>query len=231
MVTAAARVRTKRLPDGGSDMELESRLKNLEALAQVAAETLTAVDDWLGQASTREAAEDSMRRLWRALQAVGFVGGVRDSLGWRGSILRAMDRAGIGCGEDNEIRVRTALDKPWMGATGPRVKDLLADLSERAHGVNSAEMCPRCGRQQMWMNADMWVRLTVRAGADESAFQVVETELIDDVDWRRDLVTWCAACGWRGTAGDVMDFRRTGGVSTLSALKRSRKARVGGHRK
>jgi hypothetical protein len=86
-------------------MDPETRLKKLETLAQVAAETLTVIDDWLGHASTREAAEDSMRRLWRALQAVGFNRNVRDNLGWRGSLLRAMDRAGIGCGGDDEIRL------------------------------------------------------------------------------------------------------------------------------
>jgi hypothetical protein len=44
------------------NIDRDSRIKSLENLAQVAAETLTTIDEWLGQASTREAAEDSMRR-------------------------------------------------------------------------------------------------------------------------------------------------------------------------
>jgi hypothetical protein len=207
-------------------MDPETRLKNLETLAQVAAETLTAIGDWLGNASTREAAEDSIRRLWRVLQAVGFDGHVRENLGWRGSLLRAMDRAGIGYGEDDEIRLRTAGDLPWMRATGPRVKDLLADLSELPRGIDGEEMCPRCGREQLWIDAEVQARLSLTTGAGESAFEVMETELIDEVVWQRDQGASCPACGWKGTLGDVMDFLGTGGVSTFSALKRSRRAGV-----
>lgn len=207
-------------------MDPETRLKKLETLAQVAAEALTAIDDWLGNASTREAAEDSIRRLWRALQAVGFDGHVRDNLGWRGSLLRAMDRAGIGYGEDGEIRVRTAHDQPWMTATGPRVRDLLAGVSELSRGVDGEEMCPRCGREQLWINAEVQARLALTTGAGESAFEVIETELFDEVVWQRKQATWCPACGWKGTLGEVMDFLGAGGVSTFSALKRSRRTRV-----
>ncbi len=212
-------------------MDSETRRKNLETLAQVAAETLTAIDDWLGSASTREAAEDSIRRLWRALQAVGFDGHVRDNLGWRGSLLRAMDRAAIGHGEDDEIRLRTARDLPWMRATGPRVKDLLAGVSELSGGIEGEEMCLRCGREQLWIKAEVHARLALTTGAGESAFEVVETELIDEVVWQRDQATLCPACGWKETLGEVMDFLGAGGVSTFSALKRSRRTRVENRRK
>jgi hypothetical protein len=212
-------------------MDPEPRLKKLETLTQVAADTLMAIDDWLGNASTREAAEDSIRRLWRALQAVGFNAHVRDNLGWRGSLLRAMDRAGIGYGEDDEIRVRTPQDKPWMRATGLRVKDLLADLSELPRGVEGEETCPRCGREQLWIDAEVRTRLALTAGAGESAFEVVETELIDEIVWQRDQATSCPACGWKGTIGEVMDFLGAGSVSTFSALKGSCRTRAEKHSK
>lgn len=133
----------------GQDIDRDSRLESLEKVAQVAAETLTTIEDWLGQASTREAAEGSIRRLWRALQAAGFGDQIREPLGWRGVLLRAMDCAGIGYGEDDEIRIRSALDRPWMWATGPRVRDLLEDIAEKLPAIEGDALCPRCAREQM----------------------------------------------------------------------------------
>jgi hypothetical protein len=44
------------------------RLKLLEALASIAVDALRGIDNWLGQASTREAAMDAIWRLRRALK-------------------------------------------------------------------------------------------------------------------------------------------------------------------
>jgi hypothetical protein len=188
----------------GQDIDRDSRIKSLENLAQVAAETLTTMDEWLGQASTREAAEDSMRRLWRALQAAGFSDRIREPLGWRGVLLRAMDRAGIGYGEDDEIRIRTALDRPWMWATGPRVRDPLEVVADNLPANEGEALCPRCAREHMWIDMETRVRLTVIAGEGSALFEIVETETASVVEWERDWVSWCPACGWKGTLGDVV---------------------------
>jgi hypothetical protein len=119
-------------------------------------------------------------------------------------LLRAMDRAGIGYGEDDEIRIRSPLDRPWMWATGPRVRDLLENVAKKLPAIEGVALCPRCAREQMWIDLETRVRLTVVAGEGSAPFEIVETETAGDVEWQRDWVSWCPACGWKGTLGDVM---------------------------
>jgi hypothetical protein len=83
---------------------------------------------------------------------------------------------------------------------------LLSGVSELSRGIDGEEMCPRCGREQLWIDAEVRARLTVTTGAGGSAFEVVETEPIDTVVWQRQMATWCPACGWKGTVGAVMGF-------------------------
>lgn len=104
----------------GECFRLEQRVKVLEAVCALAVETLTTVDDWQGHASTRQAAVDALFRLSRALQRAGFPSRVTDDLRWRGSIIRALEQAGVGLDEDGvAVRVRMKRDQPWQHASGP----------------------------------------------------------------------------------------------------------------
>lgn len=100
----------------------------LRALVELMAETVTELEDWLGHASTRQAADDALHRMGRALTAYYGSDGVYRSahpLQWRGLTWEAMDRAGIGWGEDDELRVRLPDDKRSSHATGPLVSEAL----------------------------------------------------------------------------------------------------------
>jgi len=183
------------------------RLKLLEAIASIAADALRSIDNWLGQASTREAAMDALWRLRRALGTAGFADPIHHDLDWRGSVLRAMDRAGIGCGEDDEIRLRLACDRSWMSATGPRVRDLLvsAEISgEALEGSGHDPICPRCGRARLWIEIQSTVRLTVTSAAESASLQVVNAEAIGETTWPRESIALCPACGWKGLVEEVL---------------------------
>jgi hypothetical protein len=104
--------------------ELYTELHALREIAGITAETLRTVDDWLGHASTREAAMDSLWRLRRILERVGFKMPL-EHLEWRGQIVRALEEAGLGIGSDSAIRIRQPNDKYWQPATGPRVKEVI----------------------------------------------------------------------------------------------------------
>lgn len=115
---------------------LYQELKSLRELAGIAAETLKAVDNWLGHAGTREAAMDALWRLTRILERAGFPTPL-EHLAWRGQLIRAMEEAGLGIGEDGAMRVRQAGDKYWEPASGPLIADVLSTISH-AHPVANA---------------------------------------------------------------------------------------------
>ncbi len=183
------------------------RLKLLEAIGSIAADALRTIDTWLGQASTREAAMDAIWRLRRALGTAGFADPIHHDLDWRGSLLRAMDRAGIGCGEDDEIRVRLARDRSWMFATGPRVRDLLVSAGirgEALEGGGDDPICPRCRRERLWIEIQSTVRLTVTSANEKASLQVVNAEAVGETRWPRESIAWCPACGWKGFIEEVL---------------------------
>lgn len=94
-------------------IDFNPRFKRLEDLARIAFDTVRTLDDWLGHASTRNAPVDALWRLRRALEAEGFEDPVHRDLEWRGSLPQAMERSGIGPGEDDELRLRTSRDQPF----------------------------------------------------------------------------------------------------------------------
>jgi hypothetical protein len=55
-----------------------------------------------------------------------------DNLEWRGQIIRAMEEAGIGLGEDGALRLRQSEDKYWEAATGAPVKEILQNAVPQA---------------------------------------------------------------------------------------------------
>jgi hypothetical protein len=102
-------------------------LKLLREIAGVAVETLRSVDDWLGHASTREAAMESLWRLTRILERAGFQA-PHEHLAWRGQIIRALEEAGLGLGDDGRVRLRSVSDRYWEPASGPLIIELLGQL-------------------------------------------------------------------------------------------------------
>jgi hypothetical protein len=102
-------------------------LKLLREIAGVTVETLRSVDDWLGHASTREAAMESLWRLTRILERAGFQV-AHAHLAWRGQIIRALEEAGLGLGDDDKVRLRSVADKYWKPASGPLITELLAQV-------------------------------------------------------------------------------------------------------
>jgi hypothetical protein len=96
----------------------------LRQVAGITAQTIQAIDNWLGHAGTREAAMDSLWRLMRILEAAGYKKPL-EHLEWRGQLVRAMEEAGIGLGNDGTMRVRQPQDKYWEPATGALIKEIL----------------------------------------------------------------------------------------------------------
>lgn len=83
------------------DLQQEALLK----VCDCAVEAIAQIEEWLGSASTRQAAEESIYRLRRALQRAGYEM-KNGCLEYRGSILRAMEHAGIGMDDEGVIRIR-----------------------------------------------------------------------------------------------------------------------------
>lgn len=105
-------------------------LQLLRELAGITADTLRTVENWLGSAGTREAAMDSLWRLTRIVQSLGYELPV-ENLRWRGQLVRALEDAGLGLGPDDAIRLRLPGDKSWEPATGALVKSVLENISQR----------------------------------------------------------------------------------------------------
>jgi hypothetical protein len=104
-------------------------LQLLRELAGITADTLRTVENWLGNAGTRESAMDSLWRLGRIVQSMGYELPM-DNLRWRGQLVRALEQAGVGLGSDDAIRVRLPEDKYWEPARGPLVKTLLESIPQ-----------------------------------------------------------------------------------------------------
>lgn len=115
-----------------SKAEVE-RLKNL---CIIASQTMTVIDEWMGAASTRQAAMDSMWRLNRALEQNGFPYENRHILDWRGSVLHELNDAGFYPNSDNAYAADTRFvydpDAPaghriFGNAVGPTIKEVVAE--------------------------------------------------------------------------------------------------------
>lgn len=84
--------------DGWEADEIERlRVENetLKGICQATRDTLGTIDDWLGSASTQQAAKDSMWRLQRRLQQAGFEYSWRNALEWRHVTLKELNEAGF----------------------------------------------------------------------------------------------------------------------------------------
>ena len=99
-------------------------LQLLRELAGITADTVRTVENWLGNAGTREGAMDALWRLARILQSLGYELPI-ENLRWRGQLSRALEEAGLGLGSDDAIRLRRPDDKYWGPATGALLKTVL----------------------------------------------------------------------------------------------------------
>lgn len=106
-------------------------LRRLREVAGIGAETLRTLDNWLGHASTREAAMESLWRFRRILESVGFPMPL-EHLAFRGQIIRAMEESGVGLGEDGVLRLRRPIDRYWEPASGPPLKEILQTVAQPA---------------------------------------------------------------------------------------------------
>lgn len=125
--------------------QAEAGLAAMQHALKVCAETWNTVDEWLGSASTRQAAMDALWRMRRALEAAGYPTNesIRDNISWRGSVLESMERAGIGRGSDNEIRFRLLVDPPWAQASGPRLAEYVNGLRRYARHEEHCDVMRR----------------------------------------------------------------------------------------
>lgn len=110
--------------------EMHARIIHLEAICQVANDTLCAIDMWLGMASTRQAADDSIWRLHRMLQQAGWDYDWRHYLEWRGAMIKELNDAGFFVGADGLFHYDPTADKEkpyrvYGNAVGPTLKEVI----------------------------------------------------------------------------------------------------------
>lgn len=142
---------------------LDENLK-FRGILMLARETLNVVDDWLGHASTRQAATDSLWRLGRALERVGFPWtAAPDSLKWRGSLVRELNAAGFFHSDAKDAFVfdpAAWTDRParvFGNAVGPTLQELVdthayvrecfRELGRLVQCVDPAENGQTCAQQ------------------------------------------------------------------------------------
>lgn len=107
-------------------------LHALRRLAAIAADSTSTWMDWHGHASTTQAMVDSMRRLYRALDAAGYPYRGHDALEWRGSILHELNAAGFFYSREKEAFVfdpDAEKEKPYRNhgnAVGPTLAEVAA---------------------------------------------------------------------------------------------------------
>jgi len=109
----------------------------LERIAVVACQTLETVDNWLGQASTRNAAADALWRLRRLLWDADMRANPWEDLKWRGSVFEYLKRAGFRLAPDG-VRQELKTDKPWEWPTGPFLEDVLKELRDTVHTLKAS---------------------------------------------------------------------------------------------
>lgn len=113
--------------------------EQLRAVAQAANDANCVYHDWRGQASTFEAADDAMGRLNSRLMRLGYGYVGRHALDWRGALLDAMYRAGIGSDDQGEIRLRLSGDRECDPPSGIRVKFVIEEWKKLLHGAKGAK--------------------------------------------------------------------------------------------
>ena len=115
---------------------LLAEVKRLKNLCIIASQTMTVIDEWLGSASTRQAATDSMWRLNRVLEQNGFPYENKHILDWRGSILHELNDAGFYPNSPDAYgeHCRFVYDpsaperkRIFGNAVGPTLKEVVAD--------------------------------------------------------------------------------------------------------
>lgn len=96
----------------------------LYSLCDECAKAFSAVDEWLGQAATRQAALDAMWRAMRLLNAAGFSVSRRDALDWRGALVEELWDAGFYQGRDGLMHFDPEKQRRFGDAEGPTLKEV-----------------------------------------------------------------------------------------------------------
>lgn len=135
--------RAARTDEGGEGVSAEERVilpedydavcaerDTLRELVAIAHEACVAYHDWRGQASTFQAADDTLRRLETALRRAGYEYHGNRALEWRGALLDAMKRAGIACDDTGVIRLRLRSDSDCNPPSGLPVKQVIREWRE-----------------------------------------------------------------------------------------------------
>lgn len=99
-------------------------LQILREIASISAQTIQEVTALLEKAVPSETLVESVWCLQRILNSAGYRN-PQVSLECRGPLVRAMEEAGIGLGNDGKLRVRHPEDSEEMPATGPLVQQIL----------------------------------------------------------------------------------------------------------
>lgn len=139
--------------------QARARNKLLEKICDVANQTYSCVDEWWGQASTKQAARDSMWRLGNALRHAGFVTDYQDNLDWRGAILKELNDAGFYPSVDDPYHATapdfvydpTAPDNKRIfgNAIGPTITQIVNDLAAARARIEQLEQERRPTNRQL----------------------------------------------------------------------------------
>jgi hypothetical protein len=119
--------------------QLVEEVERLRSVCEIAAQTSDQIQEWLGHASTRQAAVDSLWRMARALQRAGFnTGPRRDNLDWRGSLLDELWEAGFYRGADGLMHLDPRR-RLYGDAEGPTLREVVASLATMRERAEAAE--------------------------------------------------------------------------------------------
>jgi hypothetical protein len=177
---------------------LRAEVAQLRNLCDVANSAYSTVDEWLGQASTYQAAKDALWRMGRALRQAGYETDHKNNLDWRGSILKELNDAGF-YPSTNDPYHATAPDfvydpdapkaipaRVFGNAKGPTIIDILAEVAQLRGALEKAERTladieamSTCSPEHPWRNCKS------QTYSDMEHYDCHHTELLDALAaWR-----------------------------------------------
>jgi hypothetical protein len=122
---------------------VQDRFEQLEELARAAFDAAISVEEWLGNAGTRQAATDALRRLEVKLMATGFEPPIGKNLDFRGSILDDLERMGLRYDCRDDALHFFVPGEARCYASGPRLADFLASFRDSPQ-TGFGSLAPSC---------------------------------------------------------------------------------------
>lgn len=152
----------------------EAERDELRTIAQATRDTLTVLDEWLGMASTRNAALDSMRRLGLMLGRVGIKYDWRHILDWRLSLIEELWQARFYSGPDGHWHYVPGDPAPVFGnAEGPELAEIVGRMELAETRLAEARDMLRA----MWLRAGGFVQ------PDGSLHPGVDAQMAEVAEW------------------------------------------------